>query len=190
MYAMRFGEELRPGLSMEQLRGMEAVRIREAYRAESERTGVAWTRRSYDRGNWGGADAVNRALSAANSCLYAVCHAAIISLGLSPALGFIHTGKQLSFVYDIADFYKVELTIPMAFELAVGNDEGISRMARLSCRDEFHRSRILKRIVRDIQQALGFRDIIEAEYAIDSDPALPTPLWEPPPEVEHDRPDA
>ena len=27
----------------------------------------------------------------------------ILALGISPAIGFIHTGKMLSFVYDVAD---------------------------------------------------------------------------------------
>ena len=180
MYNLRFSDRLDPSLSMDQLRGMEGRRMRDAYHRAAEATGVPWERRDYNRTDWGRGNAVNRALSAANSCLYGVCHAAVLSLGYSPALGFLHTGKQLSFVYDIADFYKTRLTIPLAFELARGMDEGISRAARLACRDEFHRLRILKRIVRDIQHALEDPEPVEAQYAVDADPALPTPLWDPP----------
>ena len=91
MYAYRFGEDLSPGLSLRQIRGMEGVRVRDTYKRLSKKTGVVWTGRSYRRGSWG--DPVNRALSCANACLYGICHAAIVAAGYSPALGFIHSGK-------------------------------------------------------------------------------------------------
>src|SRR5579872_310577 len=119
MYAKRFAEELAPHLTLEQIRGREGVRVREAYARASRESGVEWQGRSYHRNEWKSTDAVNRALSTANSCLYGVCHAAIISAGYSPALGFIHTGKMLSFVYDVADLYKADVTIPLAFCAAV-----------------------------------------------------------------------
>src|SRR5579875_2210455 len=106
MYSMRFPEPLDDYLSLQQIRGREGIRVREAYARASRATGVPWKGRSYQRDQWGSTDPINRALSAANSCLYGVCHAAIVSAGFSPALGFIHTGKMLSFVYDIADLYK------------------------------------------------------------------------------------
>lgn len=118
MYRMRFAEEPDPAMPLEELRGREGIRVREAYARLSRETGVAWEGRSYRSSNWRAADPVNRALSCANSCLYGVCHAAIVSAGFSPALGFIHTGKALSFVYDVADLYKVDLTIPLAFRSA------------------------------------------------------------------------
>ncbi|HOF88362.1 MAG TPA: type I-E CRISPR-associated endonuclease Cas1e [Armatimonadota bacterium] len=111
MYRLRFQEALEEGLTVEQLRGLGGVRVRDTYARMSRDTGVPWTGRHYDRGNWQQADPVNRALSAANSCLYGLCQAAILSIGMSPAIGFIHTGKQLSFVCDIADLYKTELTL-------------------------------------------------------------------------------
>src|SRR6185437_10369587 len=103
---------------LEQIRGREGVRVRETYAQASRETGVKWEGLSYERGNWKKADTVNRALSCANSCLYGITHAAIVSAGYSPALGFIHTGKMLSFVYDIADLYKTSTTIPVAFRAA------------------------------------------------------------------------
>jgi CRISPR-associated protein Cas1 len=164
---------------VEQLRGMEGVRVREAYARASQDTGVEWSGRSYDRSDWRSADPVNRALSCANSCLYGLCHAAILSTGYSPALGFIHTGKQLSFVYDIADLYKVEVTIPLAFRVARENPPELERTVRLQCRDRFRESRLLQRIVPDIQKALGVREDVTEGFAPDSDPALPTDLWTP-----------
>ncbi len=106
MYEMRFAEQLDVGLTLQQVRGREGIRMRETYAQASRETGVEWTGRSYKRDSWMDADPVNRALSAANSCLYGICQAAIVSAGYSPALGFIHTGKMLSFVYDIGDLYK------------------------------------------------------------------------------------
>lgn len=180
MYRMRFAEELRPGLTVEQLRGVEGVRVRETYARMSRETGVEWSGRNYDRTNWSNTDPVNRALSCANSCLYGICHAAILATGFSPGLGFIHTGKQLSFVYDIGDLYKTELTIPLAFQAASDGVADIERETRTRCRDRFRDARLLQRIVPDIYKALGLRD--EDEYAVcdaDADPALPSALWTP-----------
>lgn len=180
MYRMRFQESLDHALSVEQLRGMEGVRVREAYAAQSRVSGVEWSGRNYDRANWHDADPVNRALSCANSCLYGLCHAAILATGYSPAIGFIHTGKQLSFVYDIADLYKVELTIPIAFQTAKEEPANLERSVRLLCRDTFRTSRLLQRIVPDIQKLFGGKEASDDEdFAPDSDPALPTALWTP-----------
>jgi len=86
---------LSPDLTLPQVRGMEGVRVREAYARASREYGVAWSGRRYDRSEWGRSDPINRALSAANALLNGLCHAAIVSGGYSPGLGFIHTGKQL-----------------------------------------------------------------------------------------------
>ncbi|MDQ3814695.1 MAG: type I-E CRISPR-associated endonuclease Cas1e, partial [Armatimonadota bacterium] len=137
LYEMRFAEAFAAATTVEYLRGMEGVRVRQAYARLSQETGVPWQGRSYNRARWGGTDLVNRALSCANSCLYGLCHAAILSTGYSAAIGFIHTGKQLSFVYDIADLYKVELTIPIAFTIAADKPAELERTVRLRCRDVF-----------------------------------------------------
>jgi CRISPR-associated protein Cas1 len=119
MYQMRFPDDDVTGLTMQQLRGREGARIKKVYRAESARTGVSWTGREYIPGRpLAAGDDVNRLLSAGHSCLYGMCHAAIVGLGASPALGFVHTGGATSFVLDIADLYKAEYTIPLAFDLA------------------------------------------------------------------------
>lgn len=185
MYRMRFKEPLEEGLTIEQLRGKEGIRVREAYARMSELSGVPWSGRSYDRFDWRSSDPVNRALSAANSCLYGVCHAAILSAGYSPALGFIHTGKQLSFVYDIADLYKVEITIPLAFEMARDEPSPLERAVRLRLRDLFRETKLMQRIIPDIRHALGEDSKVEEEESpFDVDPALPGELWTP--EAEQD----
>src|SRR5262249_38671434 len=118
MFARRFPGEDLAGKTLEQIRGMEGLRVRAAYTAIAAEFGLAWEGRDYDQDNWCAASPANRALSAANACLYGVCHAAVVSAGYSAGVGFIHTGKLLSFVYDVADFYKTELTVPLAFRLA------------------------------------------------------------------------
>ncbi len=178
MYRMRFREDLPAGLTVKELRGKEGIRVRSAYAQASRESGVPWHGRSYDRSDWRAADPVNRALSCANSCLYGLCHAAILSAGYSPALGFIHTGKQLSFVYDIADLYKVDVTIPVAFQAAKDGEAELERRVRLCCRDIFRETRLVQRVVPDIRYALGETQE-PAEFAPDEDPALPTDLWTP-----------
>lgn len=180
LYTMRFKEPLDGTLTLREIRGKEGLRVRAAYAEASRTTGVEWSGRSYRRDSWEAADPINRALSAANSCLYGVCHAAIVSAGFSPALGFIHTGKMLSFVYDIADLYKVEMTIPLAFKVASAGGGGVDRRAREECREAFRKGRLLQRIIPDIEEALGHGDLgLEGEDGLDSEPALPGGLWDP-----------
>ena len=180
MYRLRFSDWPGDDLTIEQLRGMEGARMRRVYADASQKSGIPWEGRTYDRTNWGAADPVNRALSCANSCLYGLCHAAILACGFSPGIGFIHTGKQLSFVYDIADLYKAEVTIPVAFVIAAEKPENVERTTRLMCRDKFRETKLLTRIVPDIQRLLGVKDLPDAFAAVDgTDAANPTGLWAP-----------
>lgn len=176
MYAMRFPKkDINRHTSLKQLRGMEGARVRHTYAEMSTRTGVPWFGRTM-KGRWEQADPVNRALSSANSALYGVCHAAIVAMGYSPAVGFIHTGKQLSFVYDIADLYKTQISIPAAFAAAAMGDEDIESHARRACRDAFREHRMLEKIVTDIENLLQAPD--EPDIYAD-DAALPGGLWDP-----------
>jgi CRISPR-associated protein Cas1 len=176
LYRMRFDEPLPDGLTLQQIRGKEGVRVREAYARASRETGVPWRGRTYRRDGWADADPINRALSAANSCLYGVCHAAIVAAGFSPALGFIHTGKMLSFVYDVADLYKADITIPAAFRAVAEGEEGVDSRARHACRDAFREQRLLARIVPDIQHALSVE--LDPNEPFDWDAAAPGGLWD------------
>jgi len=181
MYQMRFQETLEDALTLRQIRGKEGIRVREAYARASRESGVEWAGRSYRSSSWGSADPINRALSCANSCLYGICHGAIVSAGYSAALGFIHTGKMLSFVYDIADLYKVEITVPLAFRVAAAGTKDLEMRVRRECRDLFHSRRLLQRIVPDIDEALKVEcDLgVFEELDFDSDEALPGGLWDP-----------
>jgi CRISPR-associated protein Cas1 len=179
LYRQRFPEPLDESLTLSQIRGKEGVRVREAYARASRETGVPWHGRAYRRDAWQAADPVNRALSAANSCLYGVCHAGILALGLSPALGFIHTGKMLSFVYDVADLYKTRISIPIAFEETARGLESLESRVRRSCRDAFTQTFLLKTIIRDLQFILNLGRQGEELEKFHRDEALPGELWDP-----------
>lgn len=178
MYELRFGYSLDPNLTIEQIRGMEGARIRTAYAEASRKYGITWTGRNYDRSNWANADPVNRALSAANALLNGICHAAIVSGGYSPGLGFLHTGLQLSFVYDIADLYKTRFTIPAAFHTASQGLENIEKRTRETCRELFRQEKLLQKILPDIDRLLNIED--RGEYnLLDEDLSLPVDWWQP-----------
>ncbi len=184
MYQHRFRQELASGLKLQQVRGLEGQRMRQAYANASKKYGVEWHGRRYDRSNWGSGDPANRALSTANALLNGLCHAGIVSGGYSPALGFIHTGKQKSFVYDIADLYKTEVTIPLAFRVVAESTEKLYPRVRLTCRESFKEHRLLKRILPDIENLLDLSaEVLRAGEEADSDPARPEPLWTPPDHV-------
>ena len=158
MYQFRFRERLSDDASIEAIRGMEGIRVRRAYAEAALEYGVEWKGRNYDQNDWFQADPINRALSTATACLYGVCHAGILSAGYSPALGFIHTGKMLSFVYDIADLYKTKIVVPLAFRIVSEGADNLERTVRLACRDAFAASRIMNRILPDIAEVLDARD--------------------------------
>lgn len=157
MYMERFEELPGRNLTLQQIRGLEGVRVRETYAALSRETGVPWRGRRYDRGNWEGADSVNRALSAANSALYAILHAALVQLGWSPALGFIHTGTMASFVYDVADLYKTRTSIPAAFACAAQEPSELEPAARENLRELLATERTLSKLADDLDRVLGYR---------------------------------
>ncbi len=174
MYQYRFPDEDTKDISLVQLRGMEGARVKATYAETARKFGVHWSGRQYNRGNWNDADPLNRSLSAANALLNGICHAAIISGGYSPALGFIHTGRQLSFVYDVADLYKAEFTIPAAFQAASETLQGIEKHARELCRERFRDGKLLQRILPDIDRLLEVDE--PSEDAMGEDPA--SELWE------------
>lgn len=178
MYRYRFAEELDPNLTLPQIRGKEGARVRDAYATYSKLYNVPWSGRNYDRQSWAKGDPINRALSAGNALLNGLCHAAIISGGYSPAMGFIHTGKQLSFVYDIADLYKVEFTIPIAFTIVAKSAQNVESRVREECRHKFRQAKLLHRILPDIDTLLDFTTT-STHPELDQDPALPIDLWQP-----------
>lgn len=165
MYAVRFGEDPPARRSVDQLRGIEGARVREMYRLLAQRHGVAWTGRNYDPHDWSGADLMNRCLSAATAALYGLSEAAILAAGYAPAIGFLHTGKPQSFVYDIADLFKFDTVVPEAFRVAAAVTAGRPldgvlvgdpvAVVRRRCRDAFRRTDVLGRLIPAIEDVLA-----------------------------------
>ncbi|MCE1180667.1 MAG: type I-E CRISPR-associated endonuclease Cas1e [Micrococcales bacterium] len=177
MYAMRFPGEDVSGLTMQQLRGREGARVRRAYREEAERTGVEWRRRDYDPEEFSDSDILNQALSAATTCLYGVAHAVIVALGASPALGFVHTGNARSFVFDIADLYKVEIAVPTAFAVAATHEEeDVPGETRRRMRDALAAGGVVERCAKDIRRLL-LGDHDEEGGSLDDDAGV-VRLWD------------
>ncbi|TJZ70705.1 type I-E CRISPR-associated endonuclease Cas1e [Chitiniphilus eburneus] len=174
MYALRFQEEPPERRSVEQLRGIEGSRVRETYKLLAQQYGVSWRARNYDRQQWDVADIPNRCLSAATACLYGITEAAVLAAGYAPAVGFIHTGKPLSFVYDIADLFKFETVVPLAFRIAARSPGQPEREVRLGCRDLFRSSKLLSRIIPTIEDVLAAGGIAPPEAPPEAvPPAIP-----------------
>lgn len=160
MYQMRFADENVSDLSMQELRGKEGARVRRVYREQSQASGVPWSHREYDPENYQDGSSINQALTAAHAALYGLSYSVIVALGASPGLGFVHTGHDLSFVYDFADLYKAELTIPIAFKVAANVKEGddVGQKTRLAVRDAFVDGKLMIRMVADLKYLLGVED--------------------------------
>jgi len=165
MYALRFEEDAPQRRSVDQLRGIEGARVRETYRLLAQRHGAIWNGRVYDPGEWGSADVVNRCLSAATAALYGITEAAVLAAGYAPAIGFLHSGKPQSFVYDIADIVKFETVVPEAFRVAAAVQHNrpldgrpvadpVAEVRR-RCRDAFRRADLLTRLIPLIEEVLS-----------------------------------
>jgi len=159
MYEFRFEEEVSSDYNVEQMRGMEGARVKKMYELMAKRYGTEWNGRRYDNKQWGSGDMANRCLSSATSCLYGVTEAGVLAAGYAPAIGFVHTGKPLSFVYDIADLFKFETVVPVAFKIAAQNPRDPEGMVRRACRDMFRETKLLKRIIPTIEEILAAGDI-------------------------------
>lgn len=175
MYQMRFPGEDVSELTMQQLRGREGSRIRSLYRKLSKKYKVSWKGREYNPADFSDATPINQALSAANVCLYGIVHSIIVALGCSPALGFVHVGHERSFVYDVADLYKAELTIPIAFEVASNPPEDIGSVTRQKIRDAFYDGKIMERCAHDIRFLLLGDAAHEEENSLDFETMF---LWD------------
>ena len=176
MFHLRFGEEPPERRSVDQLRGIEGARVRALYERLAARYGVDWKHRRYDPGAWDRADVPNRCLSAATACLYGVTEAAVLAAGYAPAIGFLHSGKPLSFVYDIADLFKFEVAAPVAFQVAARNPSFPEQAVRHRCRDAFREARILRRLIPTIEEVLAAGGLAPPQEPEDAQPpAIPEP---------------
>ena len=176
MFELRFGEPAPERRSVDQLRGIEGARVRKTYELLAKQYGAEWRGRKYDPKDWGKGDVVNQCISAATSCLYGVTEAAILAAGYAPAIGFIHSGKPLSFVYDMADIVKFESVVPEAFKIASKRPRSPDREVRVACRNIFRETKLLNRLIPLIEDVLSAGEITPPEPPRDSQPpAIPEP---------------
>lgn len=166
MYEMRFADADVSGMTLQQLRGREGARMRKIYREQAKKWGVSWDGRKYDAEDFSASDPVNQALSAGNVCLYGLASAVITALGCAPSLGFIHVGHEFSFAYDIADLYKAEVTIPLAFELAAEEPPDLPNIMRRRVRNVFSETKLLERMVKDVKYLLQESQLQEQQEVV------------------------
>jgi len=176
MFEIRFGEKPPERRSVDQLRGIEGARVKKMYELLAKQYKVSWKGRRYDPKNWEAGDIINRCLSSATSCLYGVTEAAILAAGYAPAVGFLHSGKPLSFVYDIADIYKFDTVVPVAFQIASKKSAKPDQAVRIACRDIFRQTKLLKKIIPGIEEILAAGEIAPPPPPKDAQPpAIPEP---------------
>lgn len=176
MFQLRFGEEAPQRRSVDQLRGIEGARVRKMYELLAKQFNVKWYGRRYDPKDWEAGDVTNQCISAATSCLYGITEAAVLAAGYAPAVGFLHSGKPLSFVYDIADILKFESVVPLAFKIAAKQPKQPDREVRLACRDLFRQSKILPKLIPLIEEVLSAGEIQPPPPPDDAQPpAIPEP---------------
>ena len=153
MFNHRFDEDV-GSCSVQQLRGMEGARVRRLYQDLGIRHGVTWKGRDYDPSNWHIADGINRAISIANSSLYALCASVICSMGFLPTLGFIHEAGTTPLVFDIADLYKHETSFPAAFHACSLTEDPSSDRVLEVFKGYVEEAKLLSRIPLDLNEIL------------------------------------
>lgn len=158
MYAWRLGEIV-PATEISVLRGIEGARMKESYKLIAQRIGVKWSGRRYDRANPNAADPPNQALNHAASAVEAAAAIAVACTATIPQLGFIHEDSGQSFVLDIADLYRTEVTIPVAFQAAKTADKDISRTleshVRAMAAVAFRKQKLIPSMIERIKAMFG-----------------------------------
>ncbi len=159
MYQLRMGASIE-GCTLDELRGMEGARVREAYRLCAKQAGISWHGRRYDRRNPSSADIPNQAINHAATALEAAAAIAVAATATIPQLGFIHEGSGNAFVLDIADLHRESVTIPVAFRAAakVLRSKGrmsIERVTRKDCGLVLYKQHIIPKMIDEIKELLS-----------------------------------
>ncbi len=161
MYAWRFGEVLPHG-DLDVLRGIEGARIKESYRALAKKYGVPWAGRRYDRSRPEAADLPNQAINHAATAIEGAAMIAVASTGTIPQLGFIHEDSGISFVLDIADLFRTEVTVPVAFravrDITLGWQGPIERRVRQLMAETLRKEKVIPKMIDRIKELFGGGD--------------------------------
>ena len=159
MFSYRFPTDIVKDKSLDELMGMEGIRVRQLYAEMAKKYQITWRGRSYSPGEFKFSDVTNRCITACNAALYGIICACTHSMGLSPRIGFIHSGSPLPFVYDIADLYKSEFSIELSFSLTKQlAGVYIAEQVRAAFVEKAIGGNLLQRIPQDIQNLLGLRN--------------------------------
>jgi CRISP-associated protein Cas1 len=149
IFKCMFDEDAPDRRSIDQLRGMEGFRVKTILQNLAAQFGIVWEGRQHNSQH-----PINLAISTATAALYGVTEAAVLALGYSPAIGFVHSGDPRSFVFDVADTLKFKTVVPLAFRLFSESNEELEPRVRIACRDLFFKEKIPARIVSTIQELI------------------------------------
>lgn len=161
MYAWRLGEVV-PSSDIDVLRGIEGARVKKLYQLLAARHGVSWRGRRYDRDSPDDADLPNQAINHAATAVYACAKVAVAVTGAIPQLGFIHEESGHAFALDIADLYRENVTVPLAFSAVRAHlsapKETIDRHVRRICALEFRRKQLIGLMIERVKEVLDGDD--------------------------------
>ncbi|WP_240096618.1 type I-E CRISPR-associated endonuclease Cas1e [Thermomonas flagellata] len=161
LYAWRFGRVL-PHRDIETLRGIEGARMKESYKLVAQRFGIPWQGRRYDRDNPNSADPANQAINHAATFVEAAADIAVAAVGALPPLGFIHEDSSNAFTLDVADLYRVDITLPLAFgavrALADGKAAHLEREVRQRAARLFRQEKLIPRMIDRIKELFDVDD--------------------------------
>lgn len=161
LYAWRFGRVL-PHRDIETLRGIEGARIKEAYKLVAQRFGIDWQGRRYDRANPNAADLPNQAINHAATFVEAAADVAVAAVGALTPLGFVHEDSSNAFTLDVADLYRVEVMLPLAFgavkAMREGKADSMEREVRRRAAQEFRRQKLIPKMIDRIKELFDVDD--------------------------------
>lgn len=161
MYAFRFGRVL-PHKDIAVLRGIEGGRMKESYRLVAQQHGVEWKGRHYDRQNPNAADVPNQAINHAATFVESAADIAVAAVGALPPLGFIHEESSNAFTLDVADLFRAEFTLPLAFSVAKRVQDKpdllLEREVRKEAARQFHKQQLIPKMIDRIKELLHVDD--------------------------------
>jgi len=194
MYALRFGEEVK-ARTLDMLRGMEGARLKRLYELTAQRYGVPWQGRRYDRSNPNATDVPNQAINHAASAVEAAAAIAVAATATIPQLGFVHEDSGQSFVLDVADLVRHDVTLPIAFGAAKHilkqRDDNLERVVRTKAAEILTKEQVISRLIDHIKALLGPPDLAASSTdaaAPFGDPDLPAETIDPSDDAESPQP--
>lgn len=161
MYYFRLGETL-PESDIAVLRGIEGARMKITYRETARSFGIPWSGRLYDRGNPDLTDLPNQAINHAAIAMDAAAMVAVAVTGSLPQLGFIHEDSGRAFCLDLADLFRDEITLPIAFgalrNFQKSPEVPLERQARRLANRVFREKSVVTRMIERIKELFDADD--------------------------------